>query len=332
MIQLDSYRKIILIIVIFFGSISLLAARQHQDYMAYHRAVIGAEQLITQRKYQEALIAFESVFNAYDFIFLRDYKVAAQLALYTGNKGMAFNLIRSGISGGWTLNEIKKNKLLAPLQKDKEWKELSAQYDSLHKQYHNRLNLKLRAEVETMFNKDQKLAMANLFKIGRKAKERFLEKKFIPQSEAQMIRIQEILNEYGYPGEKLIGNWLWMWTIISHHNSISTEYVQHDTLYPSLRPRLLAAIRTGELSPYDFAVIEDWYITVKTDHKQVAYGYLGALTAADLPQANKLRSDIGMRSVETRNLLIDIQEETGMDFYLAGSFWKIGKIGVHDKE
>lgn len=40
------------------------------------------------------------------------------------------------------------------------------------------------------------------------------------------------------------------------------------------------------------------------------------------------RSILFLRSVETRNGLIDIQNETQMDFYLPGEGWIDGKIEV----
>lgn len=310
--------KLILTIALIVCTLSGLMAQKQTNYMNYHRDIINAEELITQKKYSDALSIFESAFNSYDFIFLKDYKVATQLSLYLGDKEKAFSFLRLGISDGWTLKEIKKSKFLKSLRDKREWEIIKSQHDTLRMNYEKRLNPTLRAEIHEMFKRDQKLAFANLFKIGQKAKERFLYRKFVPQSENQMARIKEILNEYGYPGEKLIGNSVWMLTILSHHNSISTAYTQKDTLYPRLKQRLLEAIRTGEMSPYDYAVIEDWYVAVKSERREAAYGYLNTLTEQELPNSNKLRQEIGMHSIEVRNLLVDIQKQTGMNFYLVG--------------
>lgn len=46
--------------------------------------------------------------------------------------------------------------------------------------------------------------------------------------------------------------------------------------------------RVGELSPYDHAATEEWYIAVKSDHKEAAYGYLKPLTLDDLPKSKHL--------------------------------------------
>lgn len=39
-----------------------------------------SEDLISQEKYEDALTQYEKLFNEYDFIFLRDYKIASQIS------------------------------------------------------------------------------------------------------------------------------------------------------------------------------------------------------------------------------------------------------------
>ena len=41
------------------------------DYLKYHVQINGAETLISQEAFEDALIAYEQVFKIYDFIFLR---------------------------------------------------------------------------------------------------------------------------------------------------------------------------------------------------------------------------------------------------------------------
>ena len=88
------------------------------------------------------------------------------------------------------------------------------------------------------------------------------------------MRIIEIVDDHGCPGEALVGNSLWLWGMLSHHNSISQKYAEQDSLYPSLRPKLLEGIQSGEMSPYDFAIIDEWYILVKFQRKEIAFGWV----------------------------------------------------------
>ncbi|WP_018618682.1 hypothetical protein [Spirosoma luteum] len=305
-----------------------LAARANDDYLAYHRAVIEAETAIAAQDYTKALSLYVRLFDSHDFVFLRDYKIATQLALYIGKTDDSFVYLKKGITSGWTMKSIKKNKFLGKLQRLDNWKTTKQSYDSLRSVYQAHINPALRKRVQTMFRKDQWKAIGALFTLSSKAQQRYAERKFAPHSEKQLAQLNQIISTYGYPGERLIGNNYWTSTILSHHNSMSTRYAVKDTLYPHLKNSLQQAVLTGQMSPYEFAIIEDWYIAISSDHKEKSYGYLGALTETELVRANQLRSQIGLRSVETRNKLIDIEQQTGMDFYLPGRPQLNGKIRI----
>jgi hypothetical protein len=181
-----------------------------------------------------------------------------------------------------------------------------------------------------MFKKDQKMAIKALFRIGQKAKNRYYEEKFAPHSEHQMAHLIEILNKDGYLGEQLINNDYWLSTVLSHHNSISSNYNKPDTLFNYIRPKLLKALDDGQISPFEFALIENWKIAAESNHGQPSYGYLGpTLDSNSIELANSLRTKIGLRRIELRNQLVDIQKETGIDFYLPGNPWQNGKISIN---
>lgn len=304
------------------------AVRVGDDYLAYYRATIEAETAIAAQDYAKALRLYTHVFDSYDFVFLRDYKIATQLALYVGETDNSFVYLKKGITSGWTMKSIKENKFMGKLQRLDDWKTVKQSYDSLRSVYQAHIDPTLRKRVQTMFRKDQWKALGALFTLSSKAQQRYAERKFAPHSEKQLAQLNQIISTYGYPGERLIGNNYWASTILSHHNSMSTRYSVKDTLYPHLKNSLRQAVLTGQMSPYEFAIIEDWYIAISSDHKQKSYGYLGALTETELVRANQLRSQIGLRSVETRNKLIDIEQQTGMNFYLPGRPQLNGKIRI----
>jgi hypothetical protein len=324
--------RLILLIILAFGNFFKLTAQKQTDYKNYHQDIIHAEELIADEKYSDALQIFEDVFEEYNYIFLKDYKVAAQLALFTKDEAKAFKFIKLGILDGWSLDDITGDKFFIPLQKEKEWGTITSQYDSLRREYNKRINQQLRAEIHEMFKSDQHIDLPYYFRIGQKAKDHYALRKFAPNSEKQIARLNEILNSYGYPGKKLIGNEIWALTILIHHNSISQSYVQKDTLYPALKPKLFDAVRKGEMSPDDYALIEDWYVGVKSNWKDGAYGYVTTLARKDSSMSNTLRQNIGLCPIEIRNHLVDIQGQTGMNFYLDGTMWAKGKINLVDKK
>lgn len=296
-----------------------------QDYSQYHKTRIQAEQLMIQRRFNEALAQMETLFEAYDFAFLKDYKVAAQLAMLTRDRSKALDFIKKGISRGWDPKNISKNKLLAQLTEDSRWESIKSNYSSDPE--YLEISYNLRSQVRAMFKKDQKKAVGALLRIGNKAQEKYGTKNFAPHSEKQMAELNQILDEHGYPGEKLIANDIWMSTILSHHNSISEEYVKQDTLFKFLRPKLLESLKHGEMSPFEFAIITDWKTAVESNHRSTTYGFIGAMQGVNSVEIiNRNRNDIGLRSLELRNKLVDLEKELGLDFYLPGKPWREGKI------
>ena len=301
---------------------SLPGQADQNDYTTYHQTIARAQPLIARKHYQEALALYKQVFDRYEFVFSRDYKVATQLALQVGQKQQAFTYLKQAIATGWTLSDIKKNALVTTLQRDPQWRVVEQQYDSLRALYQNGGNQDVRDRVEKMFKKDQRKALLALFRIGA-TQERYLEKRFAPHSEQQMAQLLPIIDQYGYPGERLIHNGYWAAVMLSHHNSISKAYALKDTVYLHVRPKLMKALKSGQMSPYEFAMIDDWYMAVKTVRQETHFGYLSSSLA---PQAktkvDQCREAIGLSSIETIGLLADLQQQTGFNCYLPANLVK----------
>lgn len=302
-------------------------ADKNQAYEKYHQQVIEVEQLIALEKYQAALFLLDELITSYDFVFLREYQIATQLALFSKDISKAKEYLEKGILAGWGIKSIKKNNFLKKLPKE-DWLAIKKKYKQLNKQYKTTLNSTVRKQVKQLFSKDQWKAIGALFTFSSDSQDRYAERKFAPHSEVQMATLANILETHGYPGERLIGNNLWMSTILNHHNSISKAYNEKDTLYLNLQPQLKQAIKNGQISPYDFALMEDWYLLTKTSRTTSFYGIVAAPTQTELATTNELRKAIFLRSVELRNNLVDIQHKTGIDFSLPGEPWIDGKIVI----
>ena len=298
------------------------------NYLHYHRKVVECEQLIVNGKFTNAIEKFDSLSNHFDFLFLRDVKIATELSVYEKDYESGLKFVELGMKAGWTLRSINKNENLRPLKEQEGWAKVISAYDSLHRIYQSRLNFQVKGQVHEMFKKDQKKAFGALFRIGQKAQDRYAERRFAPHSEKQLLQLDNTINQYGYPGELLIGNDLWASVILSHHNSISLDYNSMDTLYIQLKPKLVRALTQGEISPYEIAQIEDWRTAALTGHKSTSFGFIGSIpNDTELTTVNKNRSEIGLRSIELRNNLIDIEKSTGLNLYLPKG-WQNGKITV----
>lgn len=319
----------VILIFLFILSTQLMSFSVRNDYLTYHSEVYQAEELIAQESFAKALNIYRRLFDTYDFVFVRDYKVATQIAWHLGFEDEAFEYLRLGIAGGWELKSIKSNKFIKAMQDKKKWSVIKSQYDSLQNVYNQNINQEIRAEVREMSIKDQKKGLGAAFRIGSKSKDRFSEDKFAPLNEKHALRLLEIIQNDGFPGEKLVGYEPWGQGILSRHNSISQAYCKSDTLYQYVKPILISSIKKGNLSPASFAWIDDWFITVESGWSTASYGYVNQLKKDDVDKSNQMREQIGLRKVETRNQLIDLQNKTQMDFYLPARPKKNGKILVN---
>ncbi len=298
------------------------------DYLHYHGETIQAEKKIIKGSYQQALEIYQTLIEQFPFVFLRDQKIAVQLAWKLGKEQAAFEILQQAVANGWTKNSIKKNTFLKPLRQHPQWKNLMIHYDSLRSIYENRLDHQLRAEVRSMSLRDQRKAMGALLKFGSKAQDQYGEEKFARHNEKHLLRLIEIIQQQGYPGEQLIGYDPWAQGIFSRHNSISQAYCKKDTLYAYAKPFLKQAVINGEMNPADHAYIQDWFVSVKSRWKTSFYGSIGQLKKEELAEANSRRQEIGLRPVQLRNQLIDLQKNLGMNFYLPMFPGKNVKINV----
>lgn len=316
------------------GFLTFLSAQSNEfpvkdDYSDYHAEVYKAEELIAQELFDEALEIYRKLFETYDFIFVRDYKIATQIAWHQGLEKEAYDYLRLGIAAGWELKSIERNKFLKGLRQKQEWSGIKSEFDSIREIYNQNINQEVRAEVRQMSLKDQRKGLGAAFRLGPESKDRFSENKFAPLNEKHVLRLLEIIEKNGFPGEKLVGYEPWGQGILSRHNSISQAYCKSDTLYQFVKPILLSSIKKGNLSPASFAWIDDWFITVESGWSKASYGYVKGLKENEITNCNEMRKQIGLRKVETRNQLIDIQNKTQIDFYLPPRPKKDGKILVN---
>jgi len=296
------------------------------DYMKYHAKVISAEDFISQKEFAEALEIYGHLSDRYQFVFLRDYKIAAQLALSLGEQKMAIEYIEKGIMNGWKLADLNSHEFLKSNINPDEWQRIKAQYDTYHANYLRRIDPDLRDSILSLFEKDQAMAMKAARIEDEAAQEVFIIEEFSGHSELQLRSIIKLIEQYGYPGEKTIGNNFWVSTILSHHNSIAKDYVLQDTLYDQIRPKLINSLKNGQISPYELAMIEDWKKAVISEQTETIYGYLNTPKLSNLSDVNLARKKIGLRSIELRNKLVELEQNTGMTFYLPD--WVEGKINI----
>lgn len=299
-----------LFLVLLIFSSNILSASGPSNYLSYHQAITRAEECIAKRQFAQSLTIYRQLSDEYPFIFLRDCKVAAQIAAHINDHDNLFFFLEIGMRNGWTFKEISKNQHFDKIKADKRWNYLKDHQSTFNAIFFQRLNPSMRAEMKKMFGEDQKRALRVALTPVRKWKERYTNRVFVRNNRIQVRRINDLIDRFGYPGEKIIGDKSWATVIISHN--------EHDTIYQELRPKLYKAFEHGEISAIDLAIIETWRASVNTAWKDKAFVvHESTIGDAEALHADSLRQSIGLRNINLNNLLIQMQKELKMNFYLS---------------
>ncbi|MCH2229265.1 MAG: hypothetical protein MK105_02880 [Crocinitomicaceae bacterium] len=210
-------KLILLLITLFYSSISF-----SQDYYEYYEGINQAKISLIEDKLEQSLNHYHRTFEQFDFVFARDCFNALEVASKVGNQNQADYFLRRCLKQGIELSFLERYSLLTALKATPFWTKILSDKDSLRQIYLQNVNWELRKEVIEMFTEDQEirdLADKNRFNIFKKKK---LSQQFIEIDRKLVQRLIQITEEYGFPGEKLIG-------------------IDHHTMHPKIETKNLTA-------------------------------------------------------------------------------------------
>jgi hypothetical protein len=298
-----------------------------QDYYAYHAACREIENILLVQKWEEALEGYRRLERDFDFLFKKDLKIALQLAYRTRDSTSFRSFSEEAFARGWKWKRAKKELKINPDFASGMKKELK----SFAKKAEPPVFLypDVREKVKRLFVQDQWQALGALFTFSPEKQDRYAERKIAPKARDRVEKIQEIINQIGYPGEMLIGNSIWSSTIFSHYNSISEKFVKEDTLYPVLRESLRKELGLGRISPFEFAIIDNWYQSIVSDRKIESYGILeGEVSEDAIKEVDANRLSVGLPTVDQYNRLLDLQSKSGIRLFFSEAWGANSSIGV----
>jgi len=288
-------KNVTLTITILLFGIQIIIA---QNYLSYYETINKAEIANLDKDLLKSDSLYQIAFKLVEKPFKEDYLLASINSEKLNNNPKTYEYLKSGISVGLTKKRIKKQ--LSKFKKSNEWKSLKKEYESIRERYLKTLNLTLRKELIKMVDKDQ-IVRHPIFGSWKKMKK---------TDNYNHNRLLEIIKENNgkWPGRFTIGdgneNGKYAFgeiTIMLHH--FSKEQVLN------LKPILVDAILTGELSPYN-AVYPLDYTNSKTIGQRGKYfdscDYLGAYLSSNgnkavicnCEKAKEERKKIGLESLD----------------------------------
>ncbi|WP_377487353.1 hypothetical protein [Pontibacter toksunensis] len=169
------------------------------DYTkVYHPVINQAELKIVEENYAEALTAYKEAFAAVPSPFARDYYNAAVSAVRLKDEEQAFEYLEKLVLKGVSLPYLERQEAFDSLERTREWKKFVKRYPKQREKYEQGINAPLRADLDELYARDQyfRQAEGGLRVHGDT----------IRKIEADNItNLLNWINDYGYPGEALIG-------------------------------------------------------------------------------------------------------------------------------
>lgn len=186
-------------------------SKAQSGYDIYHTQINAAERcMFVNDNYDSARFYFDKTLSSYDFCFLQDCVLAAQLALLHKDTASAFRYIAKGFENGllpghlltlsYALGQNSRVTLFDTLLSDRHlYSRLKSCCDSLRPKYLSRINKEVRKRINEIYVYDQiAKAYANPKFMASQSHFPYPEDKFASPYDS-------LIKTVGYPGQKLIG-------------------------------------------------------------------------------------------------------------------------------
>lgn len=295
-----------------------------QDYILYHQIFNRIDEDILQNDFTLALTRLDSIYTNYDFIYATHCIKALQICSHVEDSIQADKWLEKSFKQGvpfWIIrtNELTRKSLLYSTTKN-----TVQNHDSLYAIYQMSINQSIANKIDSLFIIDQKCT--------RKVNDGFIlfrntiyGLKWVINNKKQFKIINNIIDEYGFPGEKLIGvsyNWedsiknvehiaFWgpanlgegkAYTMLVHY--FSTRHKENE-LEEKLRQNLI----NGYIPPRQFSNICNLMFRNKKNADKRYYVVSPDVSSDTIDILNNRRHSIGLNSIEQEKRNEEIVKE-----------------------
>lgn len=175
-----------------------------QDYSAYQRCMNRVDRDIMKREWASATQRMDSVYRDYEFIYARHCVKGLQLALLQQDEQRVAQWLGRRILQGVPLWVLRNHELCRPVLALPSGQAVLARYDSLHSVYLSRIDTALAHRIQGMMDADTRYT--------RRVNDGFILLRhtlyglqWIRHNKQQTRELEQIIRQYGFPEEKLIG-------------------------------------------------------------------------------------------------------------------------------
>lgn len=288
----------------------------NDDYITYNRTINQAESYIVKNNFEDALGKYEEALNYVNYGYAKDYYNAAFIASYVKDTLTTIRYLDSCIVRGVPQKWIKKSSKFDWLKSTDNWNEFIKRIPDLKNKYEARVNSTYSKKLYQIFDKDQK--SRSWFNA------KFKKKKMREVDEEGFKQLNDLINTYGFPSERKIGNEDWALNNMTIR-ILFMHYVQ-STMDPSFFEGLKNEVLKGNLHPNNYAHIIDrikikdgygtviiWGTPIGDNLSNMPENY--QLTPTEIKTINKRRYSIGLETIKEKQEKIILFNELGLYIY-----------------
>lgn len=304
--------------IILFIAFHYVCFLQAQNYFDYTRLITQTDSFIITGNHHDAMLQMDFIDKNFDFIYASHCVKGLQLSLKNSDSLRSTKWLNRCLTQGVPLWMLKQHEITSKVFNSSFYSPIIAQYDSFRAIYLSRINLKIRKAIDSLTEIDQ-------FRT-RRVNDGFILFRhpvygiqWLNRNRKNFEFIKSITEQYGFPGERLIGfdpnfdDSIEMKRYFSYYGPEPLEtsaYIMLIHYYSSPRKNinslLIDQVRKGYLSSYQFASIND-FISEYGKSKNDSTGFYNEWHSDSDSTQNKMinsrRAFIGLGSFEFKRKL-----------------------------
>lgn len=260
----------------------------------YYPTIYKAQIEYYQKKYDSAYFHLKTAENKcglrYDGT-TNEIEILAELEFRKKKFKQSANYLKKLVENGYPFKYIEEDSIYTDFRNKKEWISLKLQSDKIYEKWKSNINWDLRAELIKINEEDQRIRTTNV------SKEEFERVDSLNEN-----RLKEILAQYGYPTNNLVGNWY----IDEKLASIGT-LIMHLKDVDYFKPKFYDYVKSGTSEASLYASIVDSNDRMRGIFTYRIYSNLKDDQIEDLPNLDKRRISVGLRPWKMQLLLHELR-------------------------
>ncbi len=294
-------------------TIAFIHTVKAQDYIIYQQVFNRVDEDILDDMPDRALSSLDSIYCNYEFIFARHCVKALQLSIIAGDSIRAEKWLGRAFLQGVPMWMIRANRLSAIVFTYDNTEQTVAQYDSLRARYFSGINKGVANIIDSLLDTDQYLTeKVNSGFVGSRAVNYLF--RWRKNNRKSYVAINKIINEYGFPGEQLIGlppdlqdsgtsyhKYVFYGPLILRDHRAYTMLIHYfSNKRKGFKDNLSQNIKDGYLSPYQYGALYDFMSEYGKEDRYYNVWHTAKDPEKDLAAINKRRMSVGLNTYDAQ--------------------------------